>query len=46
MTDPRIRPATEEDWPRIWPFFDEIVQAGETYAYPVDLTSEQARDLG
>jgi len=38
-----IRPMTEEDWPQVWPFFDEIVQAGETYAYPLDLTSEQAR---
>jgi GNAT superfamily N-acetyltransferase len=36
---------TEADWPRVWPFFDEIVRAGETYAYPLDLTSEQARDL-
>ena len=45
MTDDRIRPATEADWPRIWPFFDEIVQAGETYAYATDLTSDQARDL-
>ena len=40
-----IRPATVEDWPQIWPFFGEIVDAGETYAYPLDLTSEQARDL-
>ena len=40
-----IRPATVEDWPQIWPFFREIVDAGETYAYPLDLTSEQARDL-
>ena len=40
-----IRPATIEDWPQIWPFFREIVDAGETYAYPLDLTSEQARDL-
>ena len=40
-----IRPMTETDWPQVWPFFDEIVQAGETYAYPLDLTSEQARDL-
>lgn len=40
-----IRPATEGDWPEIWPFFDEIVQAGETYAYPTDLTSDQARNL-
>ena len=36
---------TPEDWPQVWPFFDEIVQAGETYAYPTDLTSEQAREL-
>ena len=40
-----IRPMTEEDWPQVWPFFDEIVQAGETYAYPPDLTSDQAREL-
>jgi L-amino acid N-acyltransferase YncA len=40
-----IRPATIDDWPQIWPFFREIVDAGETYAYPLDLTSEQARDL-
>ena len=40
MTDPAIRPATDDDWPRIWPFFDATVQAGETYAYPLDLTSD------
>jgi L-amino acid N-acyltransferase YncA len=38
-----IRPATDEDWPRIWPFFDAIVQAGETYAFPLDLTLESGR---
>ena len=40
-----IRAATVDDWPLIWPFWREIVEAGETYAYPLDLTSEQARDL-
>ncbi len=45
MSDPRIRPATDDDWPQIWPFFAAIVAAGETYAYPDDLTSDQARDL-
>jgi L-amino acid N-acyltransferase YncA len=40
-----IRPMTRDDWPQVWPFFEEIVQAGETYAYPLDLTSEQARGL-
>ncbi|MGB0099509.1 MAG: GNAT family N-acetyltransferase [Nocardioides sp.] len=33
------------DWPQVWEFFDEIVQAGETYAYPPDLDSQAARDL-
>ena len=40
-----IREATAADWPQIWPIFKEIVEAGETYAYPTDLTAEQARDL-
>jgi len=40
-----IRSMEPEDWPQVWPFFDQIVQAGETYAYPTDLTSEQARAL-
>ena len=48
MTDPitgRIRLATDADWPRIWPIFRAVVAAGETYAYPQDLTSEQAASL-
>jgi L-amino acid N-acyltransferase YncA len=40
-----IRPMTEADWPQVWPFWNEIVQDGETYAYPLDLSSEQARTL-
>jgi L-amino acid N-acyltransferase YncA len=38
-----IRPASDADWPRIWPFFDATVKAGETYAYPLDLTAETGR---
>jgi L-amino acid N-acyltransferase YncA len=38
-----IRPATDEDWPKIWPFFAAIVDAGETYAFPDGLTLETAR---
>lgn len=45
MTDPAIRPASDEDWPRIWPFFSATVEAGETYAYPSDLTADDARRL-
>jgi len=40
-----IREAVDADWPLIHPFFSAIVAAGETYAYPENLTSEQARLL-
>jgi L-amino acid N-acyltransferase YncA len=40
-----IRTATDEDWPHIYPFFAAIVAAGETYAYPEDLTLESGRPL-
>ncbi|GAA4671846.1 GNAT family N-acetyltransferase [Frondihabitans cladoniiphilus] len=40
-----IRPATEADWPGIWPFFREIVEAGETYALPTGLEADEARPL-
>lgn len=38
-----IRAAVERDWPRIYPFFSRIVAAGQTYAFPEQLSSEQAR---
>jgi len=40
-----LRAATEQDWPRVWPFFSRIVDAGETYAYPDALSVETARSL-
>lgn len=40
-----IRPATDADWPAVWPIFSETVEAGETYAYPLGLSSDQARAL-
>ncbi|WP_127479975.1 GNAT family N-acetyltransferase [Nocardioides pantholopis] len=40
-----IHTATDADWPRIWPFLQETVLAGETYAYPLDLTVDSGRDL-
>jgi GNAT superfamily N-acetyltransferase len=40
-----IRAATDGDWSRIWPFFAAIVAAGETYAFPTDLTLDTARPL-
>ena len=41
----KIRTVQPEDWDQIWPFFSEIVAAGETYAYPEDLTPAQARAM-
>ena len=40
-----VRPATAADWAAIYPFFTEIVAAGETYAYPEGLGSDDARRL-
>lgn len=38
-----IREAVEQDWPRIYPFFSDIVAAGRTYAYPEGLSLQDAR---
>jgi GNAT superfamily N-acetyltransferase len=40
-----IRAATDDDWAVIYPFFTAIVDAGETYAYPAGLSSDDARAL-
>ncbi|MFJ2649063.1 GNAT family N-acetyltransferase [Streptomyces sp. NPDC087420] len=40
-----IREATAADWPAIWPFFQEIVAAGDTFTYATDLTEEGGRDM-
>jgi GNAT superfamily N-acetyltransferase len=40
-----IREATPQDWPRIYPFWSQIVEAGETYAYPLGLGPDDARAL-
>lgn len=38
-----IRPATAADWPAIWPFYQAIVAAGETYALPRDISEPEGR---
>ena len=40
-----IRPIEDGDWDQVWPIFAETVAAGETYAYPENLTSDEARAL-
>ena len=41
----QIRPAEDSDWSAVFPIFDSIVAAGETYAYPTGLSSDQAKAL-
>lgn len=47
MSDTRtsvtIRDATPEDWDAIWPFFREIVNASETYAYDPNMDEAEGR---
>ncbi|MEV4621142.1 GNAT family N-acetyltransferase [Asanoa sp. NPDC049573] len=38
-----IRDASPADWPKIYPFFAAIVDAGNTYAYPTSHSLETAR---
>jgi L-amino acid N-acyltransferase YncA len=40
-----VREATEADWLAIFPIFDAVVAAGETYAYPEGLSSAEARSV-
>jgi L-amino acid N-acyltransferase YncA len=40
-----IRDATDADWVAIWPFFHQVVDAQETYAFDPATTSEQGRAI-
>ncbi|BFM04989.1 GNAT family N-acetyltransferase [Halioxenophilus aromaticivorans] len=40
-----IREAHIQDWDAIWPIFQSVVQAGETYAYDPSTTKEQGLAL-
>lgn len=41
----KIRQANDGDWTSIYPIFSAIVTAGESYAYPSNLTVDEARAL-
>ena len=38
----KIREAVKEDFEQIWIIFQHIVSAGETYAYPLETSKEEA----
>ena len=40
-----IREAHEGDFDRIWPVFEEVVSAGDTYAYPKDTSKGEGQRL-
>lgn len=40
-----IRDASDEDWSAIWPFFQQIVVAGQTYCYDPALGRDDARRI-
>ena len=41
----RIREATAQDWPAIWPIVEAVVRAGETFTYPTDASEALAREM-
>lgn len=41
----RLRPATGSDWPLIWPFWRQIVAAGDTYCYDPAMDYEAGQRL-
>lgn len=44
-SQPRFRLATEADWPLIWPFWQQIVAAGDTYCYDPATGFEAGRQI-
>ncbi len=41
----QIREASEVDFDKIWPIFQTITSAGNTYAYPTNVTRAEGRRL-
>jgi hypothetical protein len=40
-----VRDATAEDWSGIWSFVSEIVAAGDTFPYDVEMDESEARAM-
>jgi len=45
VSDLVIREIGADEFVRVWPFFQAIVAAGDTYTYPLDMSIEQARAI-
>ena len=42
---PRIREATADDWPAIWPIVREVVVAADTFTYDPAMTRDEGRAM-
>ena len=42
----RIRPYHDSDWPAVWRIFQEVVAAGDSYAYDPGWSADEARGRG
>lgn len=40
-----VRPANDDDWPAIWPIWQRVVAAGDTYVWAPGTTEAEARRL-
>lgn len=45
MAELTIVQADSCDWDDIWPIFRDVVQSGDTYAYPPEITYDEARSI-
>ncbi|CAM5458361.1 N-acetyltransferase family protein [Rhodanobacter lindaniclasticus] len=45
MSELAIREIGTDEFVRVWPFFQAIVAAGDTYTYPLDMSFELARTI-
>jgi L-amino acid N-acyltransferase YncA len=43
MMEASFREAVPADWGAIWPIFREVVREGSTYAFPSDISEDDAR---
>lgn len=40
-----VRDYEDADWPLVWPVIEQVVRAGDTFPFPVDLTEAEARAI-
>ncbi|GAA5019485.1 GNAT family N-acetyltransferase [Terrabacter aeriphilus] len=40
-----VRDHLDDDWPAVWSVIEQVVRAGDTFPFPVDLTESEARGI-